>query len=181
MKVGMDSFAAAYSANGSGVNRSAPEARRELQGRLHRILSTVAKAVCLPWRGDISAAERVQQVADSAVAFACVAQACVFADRVVVAAAFAGTSHDSRVFQIGDNALHGAFSDPNLFRRFAQAQVRVFRQANQNTGMISQKSPGRSSHVFIVAQTGNHWLFSARSGYGQCGRSVLQWFPGDMP
>lgn len=65
-----------------------------------------------------------------------VAQAFGLVDLVAITPTLAGTGQYPCLLQIGDNALHGALGNPDLFRRFAQAQVRVFRKANSTRAWL---------------------------------------------
>lgn len=60
----------------------------------------------------------------------------------MIAPAVASAGDDTCLLQIGDNALNGAFGNPNLDSHIAQAKQRITRQTNQDMRMVCKKCPG---------------------------------------
>jgi hypothetical protein len=66
---------------------------------------------------------------------------------VMISAALALAREVASFFQIGDDALHGPFGDPNPGCDFTQSNLRLLRDANQNVGVIAQKRPLKIGRV----------------------------------
>ncbi len=60
---------------------------------------------------------------------------------VIIAAALALVREVASFFEIGDDALHGPFGNPDSGCDFTQSNLRLLRDANQYVGVIAQKRP----------------------------------------
>jgi hypothetical protein len=86
-----------------------------------------------------------QEVADLLLAGERVGEGQVGLDRVVVAAAVALARDVVGGGELGDDAVRGAFGDPDRLADLAQADAGVVRDAEQHLGVVGEKRPaGRS-------------------------------------
>jgi hypothetical protein len=87
----------------------------------------------------------------------------------MIAATLARVRQVACVFEIGDDALHGALGDPNSGCDFTQASPRFVCDANQYVGVVTKERPvkiGRLPSQFMY-----HTLTPGRDGdinYANC-------------
>jgi hypothetical protein len=86
-----------------------------------------------------------QKVPDLLLAGERVGEGQVGLDRVVVAAAVAGTRDVAGGGELDHDPVRGAFCDPDRLADLAQADARVMRDAEQHLGVVGEKRPCRGS------------------------------------
>lgn len=85
--------------------------------------------------------DHLQQVLNGPVRLQGMSERLCPGDVIAVAPPLAFPAQDARVFEFPDDPLHGPFGDTDRHRDFTECDVWLARQADQDMGVVGQKSP----------------------------------------
>jgi hypothetical protein len=98
--------------------------------------------------------ENLQQLANAVVTFCGVTQWEIAQHHVFIAATYFGHLQVPSLFQVGHNAVCGAFGDPYFGRNVSNSDLRLCGNGEKHMGMIRQERPRwfwRRLHAFSLA------------------------------